>query len=112
VPCLAASSFAFSLDIASGPASATVTQEPSQQVERQSQDRAREELLHQARVLKEQMQFAPESQRTAMEKDLREIERALKEFDRQKQEMSSVAVARLREVQENLEQHNRMLQEY
>ena len=116
VPCLAASSFAFSLDIASSPALATVTQEPSQQrskeVERQSQDRAREELLHQARVLKEQMQFAPESQRTAMEKDLREIERALKEFDQQKTEMSSTAVARLREVQENLEQHNRMLQEY
>jgi TonB family protein len=119
VPCLAASSFAFSLDIAPGLAPNTSPQEPNsassetrKKLERAKLEQARAELERQARVLKEQMRVTPESQRIAMEKDLRELERALKEFDRQKLQITPDAEARLREAQRNLEENNRVLQEY
>ena len=86
VPCLAATSFALALDIERqepNPARAPQTsqKQSSEVIERQAQERAREELIRQARELREQLKLAPQSQRTEVEASLREVERALKLHD-------------------------------
>lgn len=87
VPCVAGASFALALDITRQEPGATSSQQSKPTVERQNQDRVREELKRHAQVLKEQMRVAPESQRALIEADLREVQR-------------------------NLELHNRAVQEY
>lgn len=84
-PCVAATSFALTLDID--------RQEPkaipqtSETIDRQKQEQAREELKRTVLDLKEKLKLAPESQRAAAE-------------------------ARLLEVQRDLELHERLLRDY
>jgi bla regulator protein blaR1 len=87
VPCVAGASFALALDIVRQEPGAASSQQSKPTVERQNQDRVREELKRHAQVLREQMRVAPESQRALIEADLREVQR-------------------------NLELHNRAVQEY
>jgi len=86
-PSIAATSFALNFDIDRQEPRVTLSQQTEQKLERQNQERAREELKLAAQQLKEQARVAPESKRAEIE-------------------------ARLREVQENLELHNRLLQQY
>lgn len=86
LPCIAATSFALSFDIARQEPSRPAV-EQSLKRERQSQVRAREELKRAVRQLEEQVRVAPESKRAEIQ-------------------------ARLREVQENLKQHEMAVQQF
>ncbi|HEY5074240.1 MAG TPA: TonB family protein [Pyrinomonadaceae bacterium] len=104
-PCVAAASFALTFDIDRQEPS--VAPQSSEKLERQNQERSREELKRAERELNAQKRVAPKSQLPEIEASLREVQKALAEFDRQRPE----AEARLREVQESLELHDRMLQQ-
>jgi TonB family protein len=82
-PCVAATSFALTFDIDRQEPS--VTPQPADKLERQNQERVREELKRAVHELKEKGRVAPQAQREEIE-------------------------ARLREVQQNLELHDRTLQ--
>lgn len=85
VPCVAATSFALTLDIdRENPA---FEPQSPRKIERQDQERVREELKRAATELKEKARVAPESQRAEIE-------------------------ARLLAVQRNLELHERALEQY
>jgi TonB family protein len=104
-PCVAAAKLALSVNIDRQEPAATP--QPSEKLERQNQERVREELQRAVRVLKEQKRVAPESQWPEIEARLREVQKNLEEYDRQRPE----AEARLREVQQNLELHDRVVQQ-
>jgi len=124
VPSVAATSFAFTLDIEQRQAPNEVQSQQTNQeqdkhaMERREQERAREELKRQERALTEQLRIVPEAQRAEMEKQLSELRKDLAAFDREMQEynkqhpgLQREAEARLREVQQNLEIHNRIMKE-
>lgn len=113
VPCVAATSFGLTLDIARQEPS-QAPQSSGQKLERQEQERAREglkraheELKRAERELNAQKQVAPKSQLPEIENSLREVQKALEEYDRQRPD----AERRLREVQQNLAEHDRIVQE-
>ena len=124
VPSVAATSFAFSLDIEQQQASNEAQSQQSSQegssqaIERREQARMREELKRQERALTEQLRIVPEAQRAAMEKELSELRRDLAAFDREMQQYNQQnsglpreAEVRLREVQRNLELHDRLMKD-
>jgi len=104
-PCIAATSFALTFDIDRQEPS--ITPQPLEKLERQNQERVREELKRAVRELKEKARVAPQAQRQEIEARLREVQKALEEYERQRPE----AEARLREVQQNLAEHYRIVQE-
>ena len=105
-PCVAATSFALTFDIDRQEPS--VAPQSAEKIDRQAQQRVREELKRAVIDLKEKAKAAPEAQRPELEARLREVQQNLEEVERLRPD----AEARLREVQQSLELHNRMLQEY
>lgn len=86
-PSIAATSFALNFDIDRQEPRVTQSLQTDQKLERENRERAREELKLAAQQLKEQASVATEPKRAEIE-------------------------AKLREVQENLELHDRLLQQY
>jgi len=79
-PCIAATSFALTLDIDRSEPS--VTPLPTEKLERLNHERAREALKREVRELKEKARVAPEPQRQEIEARLREVQRNLEEHER------------------------------
>jgi len=103
-PCVAATSFALTLDIDRQEPTATATNEKS---DRQKQEREREELKRAVRELKEKAQTAPASQRADAEARLLEVERNLELHDRLLQEYDTrreQKEKKIQELRENLAQ--------
>jgi TonB family protein len=107
-PCVAATAFALSFDISQR--QAVLARPSAATTERQDQEqlRLRAELKHTLGVLKEQKRVAPRSEWPEIEARLREVQKNLEELERIKPD----AEARLREVQRSLELHAGRLQEY
>jgi TonB family protein len=105
-PCVAATSLALTFEIDRQEPS--VAPQSSERTDRQAQQRVREELKRAVIDLKEKAKLAPESQRPEIEARLREVQEKLEEFDR----LRPATEARLREVQQNLELHEQALAQY
>jgi hypothetical protein len=104
-PCVAATSFAFSLDISQR--QPAVKQTSAATIAGENPERTRAELKRTISVLKEQKRVAPQSELPKIDAELRELQRILEEYERNRPD----AEVRLREVQANLELHNKLLLE-
>jgi TonB family protein len=104
-PCVAATSFALTLDIDRSEPS--VTPQTSEKIDRANQVGVREDLKRAVRELQEQKRTAPASQVPEIDARLRELQRTLEENDRLRPD----AEARLREVQQNLAEHERLIED-
>jgi TonB family protein len=107
-PCVAATAFALSFDISQRQPVVALPSAATTERENQQRLRLRAELKQTLTVLKEQKRVAPESERPEIEARLREVQRNLEELERLRPD----AEARLQEVQRALELHARTLQEY
>jgi len=107
-PCVAATAFALSFDISQR--QDVVALPSAAMTESQNQDRLRlrAQLQRTLSVLKEQKRVAPQSERPEIEARLREVQKNLEELERVRPD----AEARLQEVQRNLQLYDRRLQEY
>lgn len=107
-PCVAATAFALSFDISQRQAMVTLPSAVTTESQNEARLRLRAELQRTLTVLQEQKRVAPQSKWPAIEARLREVQRNLEEVERLRPD----AEARLKEVQRSLELHARSLQEY
>lgn len=107
-PCVAATAFALSFDISQRQVMGMLPTAVTTESQNQERLRLRAELQHTLTVLQEQKRVAPQSKWPEIEARLREVQRNLEEVERLRPD----AGARLQEVQRSLELHARSLQEY
>jgi TonB family protein len=107
-PCVAATAFALSFDISQRQDVVALPSAATTESQNQERLRLRAELQHTLSVLKEQKRVAPQSERPEIEARLREVQKNLEELER----ISPDAEARLQEAQRSLQLHDRRLQEY
>jgi TonB family protein len=116
LPCLAATSFAFSFEI--NGQEPQKSEQSKQKLERRDQEQLRADLEQQVQQLKELQKQASGSQRAEIEARISEVQRALEQhaallqqYEKQSQ-MPNDTAARLNEVRRNLEEHARLLELY
>jgi TonB family protein len=116
LPCVAATSFAFSFEINGQEPQKSKQLNPK--LELQDQEQLRAELEQQVQQLKELQKQAPGSQRAEIEARISEVQRALdqhatllQQYEKQSQLPADTA-ARLNEVRRNLEEQARLLERY